>query len=67
MWKISKHALERIEERGFSKEDVLNASRKYLNPDAFKLVVVGNEAKFDKPLSTLGNVRELDLKLTIPK
>jgi hypothetical protein len=23
MWKISKHALERIEERGFSKEDVL--------------------------------------------
>jgi hypothetical protein len=24
MWKISKHALERIEERGFSKEDVLN-------------------------------------------
>ena len=23
MWKISKHALERIEERGFTKEDVL--------------------------------------------
>jgi len=23
MWKISKHAMERIEERGFSKEDIL--------------------------------------------
>jgi hypothetical protein len=29
MWKISKHALERINERGFSKEDVL----KVLNAD----------------------------------
>jgi zinc protease len=50
-----------------TKTDILNAARKYLHPDAFKLVVVGDAAKFDQPLSTLGNVQELDLKLTIPK
>lgn len=46
--------------------DVLAAARKYLRPDAFKLVVVGDSAHFDKPLSTLGTVRELDLKQPIP-
>jgi predicted Zn-dependent peptidase len=50
-----------------SKTDVLNAARKYLKPDFFKLVVVGNDAKFDQPLSKLGVVRELDLKVNIPK
>jgi len=50
-----------------SKTDVLNAAQKYLKPEAFKLVVVGNGAKFDKPLSSLGSVRELDLKVDIPK
>jgi predicted Zn-dependent peptidase len=50
-----------------SKTDILNAARKYLHPDAFKLVVVGDAAKFDQPLSTMGNVREIDLKLNIPK
>ncbi|HEX9079376.1 MAG TPA: pitrilysin family protein [Desulfuromonadaceae bacterium] len=46
--------------------DVLAAARKYLRPDAFKLVVVGDGTRFDKPLSTLGTVRELDLKQIIP-
>ncbi|MFZ2951304.1 MAG: insulinase family protein, partial [Desulfuromonadaceae bacterium] len=50
-----------------TKTDILNAARKYLHPDAFKLVVIGDAAKFDRPLSTLGNVRELDLKLNIPR
>ena len=50
-----------------TKTDVLNAAQKYLKPDFFKFVVVGNEAKFDQPLSKLGSVQELDLKLTIPK
>ncbi len=50
-----------------TKTDILTAARKYLHPDAFKLVVIGDAAKFDQPLATLGNVRELDLKLTIPK
>lgn len=50
-----------------TKTDILNAARKYLHPEAFKLVVIGDAAKFDQPLTTLGSVRELDLKLNIPK
>ncbi|HEY5523254.1 MAG TPA: insulinase family protein, partial [Desulfuromonadaceae bacterium] len=50
-----------------TKTDILNAARKYLHPEAFKLVVIGDAAKFDQPLSTLGKVRELDLNLNIPK
>ncbi|HIJ94413.1 MAG TPA: insulinase family protein [Desulfuromonadales bacterium] len=50
-----------------SAADVLNAARKYLHPDAFKMVLVGNAEKFDAPVASLGSVRELDLKLDIPK
>lgn len=50
-----------------TKTDILNAARKYLRPEAFKLVVVGNGGKFDQPLGVFGDVRELDLKLNIPK
>ena len=50
-----------------SAADILKAARKHLHPDALKLVVIGNAAKFDQPLSTLGKVRELNLKLNIPK
>lgn len=49
-----------------TKEDILKVARKYLHPNAFKLVVIGESAKFDLPLSTFGNVRELDLKQNIP-
>ena len=47
--------------------DVLSVARKYLHPDAFKIVVIGDAAKFDLPLESLGKVQELDLKLNIPK
>jgi predicted Zn-dependent peptidase len=50
-----------------TKTDVLNAAKKYLHPEAFKLVVIGDSAKFDQPISKLGVVRELDLKVNIPK
>lgn len=46
-----------------TKEDVLKAARKHLRPEAFKLVVVGDQAKFDQPLKNFGPVRELDLKI----
>jgi len=49
-----------------TKADVLAAARRHLRPDAFTLVVVGDAAKFDKPLSVLGTVRELDLKQSNP-
>lgn len=41
--------------------DVLKVARKYLHPDAMKLVVVGDAKKFDQPLSTFGSVREITL------
>ncbi len=50
-----------------TKTDILNVARKYLHPDAFKLVVIGDAARFDQPLSKLGTVRELDLTIDIPK
>jgi len=50
-----------------TKEDVLNAARKYLKPESFKLVLVGDASKFDGTLSSLGEVRTLDLKLNYPQ
>ncbi|HTZ39739.1 MAG TPA: pitrilysin family protein [Syntrophales bacterium] len=43
-------------------EDVLRVAKKYLHPDAMKLVVVGASKLFDKPLSTFGKVEEIKLE-----
>jgi len=55
--------LERYRERigAVTRDDVLRAARKHLHPDALKLVVIGDESRFDKPLSTFGTVRKLEL------
>ena len=45
-----------------TKDDVLRVAQKYLQPELFTLVVVGDEKRFDKPLSTLGTVREIKLE-----
>jgi zinc protease len=44
-----------------TRADVLRVARKYLQPEAMKLVVVGDERKFDKPLSVFGSVQEMKL------
>lgn len=49
-----------------TRDDVLRVARKYLRPDALKLVVVGDENRFDKPLSTLGKVEEIKLNGDAP-
>jgi zinc protease len=46
-----------------TKADVLRVAKKYLQPDNMKTVVVGDERKFDKPLSDFGKVREIKLEI----
>ncbi len=44
-----------------SSEDILRVAKKYLHPEAMTIMVVGDEKKFDQPLSTVGTVREIRL------
>ncbi len=55
----TKEAIEKV-----TLEDVQRVARTYLHPDIFQIIVVGNDADFDEPLSVLGHVEEIDI--TIP-
>ena len=44
--------------------DVERVAKKYLHKDQMRVLVVGNQAEFDKPLATLGPVTPIDI--TIP-
>src|SRR4051812_25160308 len=44
--------------------DVDRVAKKYLHKDRMKVLVVGNQGEFDKPLSSLGAVTPIDI--TIP-
>ena len=46
-----------------TKEDVLRTAQKYLKPDALSLMVVGDEKKFDRPLSIFGQVKEIKVEI----
>lgn len=44
-----------------TREDIRAAAQKYLKPDDYILLVVGDSKKFDKPLSEFGTVNEIKL------
>ena len=44
--------------------DVQRSAQKYVHPDQLAVLVVGNQANFEKPLSTIGTVTPIDI--TIP-
>jgi zinc protease len=46
--------------------DVARIVPKYLHKDQLAVLVVGNSAQFDKPLSTLGAVKEIDISIPPP-
>ncbi|MGE0920008.1 M16 family metallopeptidase [Trichlorobacter lovleyi] len=54
------HYRERI--AAVTRAELLQAAKRHLHPEAFKLVVVGDQKGFDKPLSSFGTVTTLDLK-----
>lgn len=43
-------------------DDVLRVAKKYLHPDAMTIMVVGDETKFDRPLTEFGEVRQIKLE-----
>src|SRR5215831_1158505 len=43
-------------------EQAMEAAKKYIRPDAAAILVIGNEAAFDKPLTSLGSVNTIDLE-----
>jgi zinc protease len=47
--------------------DILRVAKKYLQPDKVQILVVGKKDDFDKPLSSLGKVNEIDITIPEPK
>jgi len=47
-------------------EDVARVAKKYVHKDRLAVLVVGNDAEFGKPLSTLGPVQNVDIAIPPP-
>ena len=47
-------------------EQVQQVAKKYLQKDKLAVLVVGNDAEFDKPLSSLGPVSKVDISIPPP-
>ena len=52
--------------RVVTKADVKRVAAEYLHPDKFTLIAVGKASDFDKPLSALGDVTEVDITIPSP-
>jgi zinc protease len=49
-----------------TKDDVARVAAKYMHPEKMPVLVVGNPAEFDKPLSSFGAVTKLDIAIPPP-
>ncbi len=49
-----------------TKEDVARVAAKYIHRDQMAVLVVGHTSEFDKPLSSLGEVKNLDITIPAP-
>jgi zinc protease len=49
-----------------TKEDVARVAAKYIHRDQMAVLVVGNTKEFDKPLSSLGTAKKLDITIPPP-
>ncbi len=49
-----------------SKADVLRVAKEHLHPDKVQILVVGRPEDLDKPLSTLGAVKTIDITIPTP-
>jgi zinc protease len=47
-------------------DDVNRVAKKYVHPEQFAVVVVGNQSEFGKPLSALGPVTPVDISIPEP-
>ncbi|HHT9118236.1 MAG TPA: M16 family metallopeptidase [Candidatus Hypogeohydataceae bacterium YC38] len=45
-----------------TKEDIQRVAQKYLHPDKVTLLVIGNQSRFDRPLSDFGQVSTIELQ-----
>lgn len=50
-----------------TKADILRAAKKNIHPDKLIILAVGRPQDFDKPLSELGEVNEIDITIPQPK
>lgn len=51
---------------GITTADLSRIAAKYLHKERMAVLVVGNSAEFDKPLTTLGPVKEIDITIPPP-
>jgi predicted Zn-dependent peptidase len=49
-----------------TREEVMRVAEQYLHPDKAQLLVVGKAADFDRPMSSFGEVAEIDISIPPP-